>query len=127
MDDRAKKDFWIKMVADYELSGQTQREFSEKRGISIYQLRYWVYSLRSEARPLTTKAEREAAVITAKSKEALKRTHFLPVEVVASPALSARAATTVPAILEVAFPGGASLRFPVGTDTDYVKKLISAM
>ncbi len=43
--DEAKKALWTKLVADFELSGQTQREFAEAREIDLSRLRYWLYSL----------------------------------------------------------------------------------
>ena len=48
--DEAKKALWTKVIADFELSGQTQREFSEARQIDLSRLRYWLYTFRNETR-----------------------------------------------------------------------------
>ena len=34
---------WTKLVADFESSDLTQREFATERGISLSHLRYWIY------------------------------------------------------------------------------------
>jgi hypothetical protein len=47
---------WTKLVADYEASDLTQREFASERGVSFSNLRNWIYRLRQESRPLVTKA-----------------------------------------------------------------------
>ena len=51
--DRAR---WTKLVADFESSDLTQREFATERGISFSNLRNWIYRLRKESRPLVTEA-----------------------------------------------------------------------
>ena len=43
---------WTKLVADFESSDLTQREFATERGISFSNLRNWIYRLRKESRPL---------------------------------------------------------------------------
>jgi transposase len=43
---------WTKLVADYEASELTQREFASERGVSFSNLRNWIYRLRKESRPL---------------------------------------------------------------------------
>ncbi len=52
-EDRAR---WTKLVADYESADLSQREFAQQRGISLSNLRYWIYRLRKESRPLVTEA-----------------------------------------------------------------------
>jgi len=47
---------WKKLVADYEASELTQREFATERGVSFSNLRNWIYKLRKETRPLVTEA-----------------------------------------------------------------------
>ncbi len=44
------------MVADFEAADLSQREFAQERGISLSNLRYWIYKLRKESRPLVTQA-----------------------------------------------------------------------
>lgn len=51
---------WTKLIADFETSELTQREFASERGISFSNLRNWIYRLRKESRPLV---ENGAAVI----------------------------------------------------------------
>ena len=43
---------WTKLVADFESSDLTQREFATERGLSFSNLRNWIYRLRKESRPL---------------------------------------------------------------------------
>lgn len=43
---------WTKLVADFEGSDLTQREFASQRGISFSNLRHWIFRLRKEPRPL---------------------------------------------------------------------------
>jgi hypothetical protein len=51
MDDSGKRAVWTKLVADFEVSGQSQRAFAEARQIDLSNLRYWIYKLRNESRP----------------------------------------------------------------------------
>ncbi len=51
-DERAR---WTKLVADFESADLSQREFAQERGLSLSNLRYWIYRLRKESRPLVTK------------------------------------------------------------------------
>lgn len=39
-----KRQFWTNLVADFETSELSQRAFAEQKGISISNLRYWMYS-----------------------------------------------------------------------------------
>ncbi|MGC3998055.1 MAG: hypothetical protein QM767_11415 [Anaeromyxobacter sp.] len=43
---------WTRLVADFEASDLTQREFATERGVSFSNLRNWLYKLRKESRPL---------------------------------------------------------------------------
>ena len=43
---------WIRLVADFEASDLTQREFATERGISYTNLRNWIYRVRGKPRPL---------------------------------------------------------------------------
>jgi hypothetical protein len=111
--DDAKKALWTKVVADFEPSGQTQREFAEARQIELSRLRYGLYSLRNASRPLATekgdpsvKADKAA---TRRSPSEASR--MIPVRVVASTAPKARRGMVdVPSsdgLLELALPSGA--------------------
>jgi transposase len=78
--DRAR---WTKLVADYEASDLTQREFASERGVSFSNLRNWIYRLRKESRPLVP----EPAKVSGQAHErgaAGEGSRLLPVRVVAS-------------------------------------------
>src|SRR5512147_3089811 len=113
--DRAR---WVKSVADFESSELTQREFASERGVSFSNLRNWLYRLRKESRPLVP----EPAKVSGQAPErgaAAGGSRLLPVRVVASAPKARRAvdaAFTGNAVLELALPSGARLRFPTGTD-----------
>jgi len=47
---------WTKLVADFESCDLSQREFANERGVPLSDLRYWLYRLRKESRPLVTEA-----------------------------------------------------------------------
>ncbi len=120
---------WTKLVADYEASELTQREFATERGISFSNLRNWIYRLRKESRPLVP----EPAKVSGQAPErgaAGEASRLLPVRVVASAPKARRAvvaAAVSDALLELALPSGARLRFPTGTDPKYVRALAAAL
>ncbi len=123
--DEAKRALWTRVIADFELSGQTQREFSEARQIDLSRLRYWLYTLRNASRPLAT--EKEDPLVKPSDEEAPgKASRMVPVRVVASPAPKARDGKAAE-LLELALPSGACLRFPAGTDLGYLRQLASAL
>jgi len=119
---------WTKLVADFEASNLTQREYATERGISFSNLRNWIYKLRRESRPLQPEPPRVPG-------QALERvpapegSRLVPVRVVAS---AARPRTTVVAAgrgetVEIALPSGVRVRFPVGTDPKYLRSLAAAL
>jgi hypothetical protein len=120
---------WTKLVADFESSELTQREFASERGISFSNLRNWIYRLRKESRPLVT----EAAKVPRQAPEqgpARKGSRLLPVRVVASaakPRTKAPAAGEARSLLELALPSGVRVRFPAGTDLAYLRALAAAL
>jgi hypothetical protein len=124
--DRAR---WTKLVADYEASELTQREFATERGISFSNLRNWIYRLRKESPPLVS----EPAKVPGQAPErgaAPEGSRLLPVRVVASAPKARRAASPVvagDALLELALPSGLRLRFPAGTDPKYLRSLAAAL
>lgn len=123
--DEAKKTLWTKVVADFELSGKTQRAFATERQIDLSKLRYWLYALRNASRPLPT--EEDASSVKAPDKRPPERAmRMVPVRVVASPALKARGAEG-DGLLELALPSGARLRFPAGTDLRYLQQLSAVL
>ena len=120
---------WKKLVADYEASELTQREFASERGVSFSNLRNWIYKLRKETRPLVTEAAKVSgqAPVRAPVTEALR---LMPVRAVASVPKARRAAAAAPAVeglLELALPSGARLRFPAGTTPEYLRALAAAL
>ena len=122
--DSAKKALWTKVVADFELSGKTQREFAEERQMELHRLRYWIYALRNASRPLVD-GEESPSVKAPDEAAPKKAIRMLPVRVVGSPALKAREGEAE--LLELALPSGARLRFPAGTDLRYLQQLAGAL
>src|SRR5512137_1131652 len=116
------RDQWIKIVADFETSDLSQRDFAKQRMLSLSNLRYWIYRLRKESRPLVT----EHAERTVKVAEQPRRLTLKPVRVVAS-APKARQAEDGGSLLELALPSGTRLRFPAGTDLAYLRALAAAL
>jgi hypothetical protein len=118
-------DRWKKLVADFETSDLTQREFASERGVSFSNLRNWIYRLRKETRPLVETAP-------ASPRQAARRepdkggSRLVPVHVVAS-APKARLVEASAALLELALPSGVALRFPPGTDPSYLRALVAAL
>jgi hypothetical protein len=122
--DPAKKALWTKVVADFELSGKTQRAFAEEHQVDLHRLRYWIYALRNASRPLV--GDEESPSVKAPDQAAPRQvTRMLPVRVVASPAPKAREGEAE--LLELALPSGARLRFPAGTDLRYLQQLAAAL
>jgi transposase len=125
-DDRAR---WTKLVADYESADLSQREFAQERGLSLSNLRYWIYTLRKQSRPLV----REAAERSDQAPDraaAPEDSRLVPVRVVASAPKARQAAAAMPAgdgLLELALPSGTRVRFPAGTDLSYLRVLAAAL
>jgi transposase len=120
---------WTKLVADFESSELTQREFASERGISFSNLRNWLYKLRKETRPLVTKVAEEPRQAPGAAAPR-KGSRLVPVRVVAA-AAKQRTRVLVAGegerLLELALPSGARLRFPAGTDLDYLRALAAAL
>src|SRR4051794_6763559 len=102
-------DEWRKLIAEYEESGLSHKDFIAKHDLSLGCFQFWLYKIRKMKR----------SVLGSES-ESDSGTKFLPVEVVASPAPKARAG-----VLEAALPGGVVLRFVVGTETRYLAELFA--
>ena len=118
--DRAE---WTKVVADFETSDLSQREFAKERMLSLSNLRYWIYRLRKESRPLVTEPT-ERSVKKTEQRPTRKRLTLKPVRVVAS---AAEPRTEGGELLELALPSGTLLRFPAGTDLCYIRALTTAL
>jgi hypothetical protein len=120
---------WTKLVADFESCDLSQREFASERGIPLSNLRYWIYRLRKESRPLVTEAAEVSGQAPTKE-SARKGSRLVPVEVVASaakPRTRALVAAAPEGLLELALPSGARLRFPAGTDLGYLSALAASL
>jgi hypothetical protein len=131
MDD-GKRALWTKVVADFELSELSQRAFAEQKKVDLSNLRYWIYKLRNDSRPLVTEKkdppevpERPEQRTPAKAPPVASR--LVPVRVVGSPAPNGAGAVDGKELLELALPSGARLRFPAGTDLGYLRKLVAAL
>ncbi len=126
--DRAR---WTKLVADYESSDLTQREFANERGVSYANLRNWIYRLRKESRPLAPEPEPEKA--SGQAPAAKKPSRDLQLRSVRVVASAAKRRTREPAqrdgdnFLELVLSSGARLRFPVGTDLRYLQAIAAAL
>jgi transposase len=118
-----KRALWTKLVADYELSEQSQRAFAEERQIELSALRYWIYKLRNESRPLVTDGD-DLLVKSPEQVAPSEPSRLLPVRVVAS---APKARRDGDGLLELEFPSGARLRFPPGTDLAYLRQLAAAL
>ncbi len=116
---------WTKLVADFETSDLTQREFASERGISFSNLRNWIYRLRKESRPLVEVAPASSG--QEPQPEPRKRgSRLVPVRVIAS-APKAPLVEMRTALLELALPSGVAVRFPPGTDLAYLRALVAAL
>jgi transposase len=120
---------WTKLVADYEASELTQREFATERGISFSNLRNWIYRLRKESRPLVPEPSKVPGQAPAKG-TAPEVSRLVPVRVVASASKTRTTAMLRGAgdgLLELALPSGVRVRFPSGTDLKYLRALAVAL
>ena len=116
---------WKKLVADFEASDLTQREFASERGISFSNLRNWIYRLRKESRPLVEVAPTSPGQAPRRA-ASNGGSRLVPVRVIAS-APKARLDEPSPSLLELALPSGVAIRFPAGTDPFYLRVLIAAL
>ncbi len=124
-DREQERERWTKLVADYEASDLTQREFASERGVSFSNLRNWIYRLRQESRPLVTKAPASSGQAPARAPRK-ERSRLVPVRVVAS-GPKARLLEAVPRMLELGLPSGVVVRFPPGTEPSYLRALIASL
>ncbi|MCK8503232.1 IS66 family insertion sequence element accessory protein TnpA [Myxococcus fulvus] len=108
---RPNPDEWKQLVEEFEASGLTQKEFAVRHQVSLGGFQYWRYK-KSRATPVR------------RSETAGRpRAAFLPVEVVPSPAPRVREGL----LLEVALPRGLLLRFPEGTQAEYLAHLVAVL
>ena len=104
MTKRSEKPEWVRVAEEYEASGLTQREFAERRGMTLSTLQSWVYRRRRQ----------EGAPVA-------EPVRLLPVQVTAAPVRSGSDS------LEVLTASGERVRFAAGTDVEYVARLVAAL
>jgi transposase len=102
MTKQREKPEWVRVAEEYEASGLTQREFAERRGMTLSTLQSWVYRRRRQ----------EGAPVA-------QPVRLLPVQVTA--------AAVVSESLEVLIASGERVRFAAGTDVEYVARLVAAL
>jgi hypothetical protein len=120
-----ERERWTKLIADFEGSDLTQREFASQRGISFSNLRNWIYRLRKESRPLAGAAPASSGQAPARA-PTRRRSRLVPVRVVAS-AAKPRSKEASSQLLELALPSGVAVRFPPGTELSYLRALVAAL
>lgn len=92
-----RREDWAEVVAEYQQSGKTQKDFAEEKGLVVATLQSWIY-----------RAKRSGGGVK-----------LLPVRV--------KEAARAERQLEVELGGGARLRFEEGTDCGYVAALVKAL
>ena len=53
--ERRGREYWAVVVAEFERSSLTQREFCQKRGFTFLTFRHWLYRLRREGESTTAR------------------------------------------------------------------------
>ena len=106
MTKRSEKPEWVRVAEEYEASGLTQREFAERRGMTLSTLQSWVYRRGRQQRASPAQPVR-----------------ILPVQVMTATAPVAGMGES----LEVLLGSGERVRFVAGTDVEYVARLVAAL
>lgn len=106
-------DEWMKLIAAYETSGLQQKDFAAKHDVSVNTLQYWLY-------------KRSKRVGSQSDSESGSRQKFLPVEVVPSPALSARDKQPVSGVV-VELPSGVRVHLSSDVPARYVAELLAGL
>jgi len=104
MTKQTEKPEWVRVAEEYEASGLTQREFAERRSMRLSTLQSWVYRRRRQ------RTQAPSAPV-----------RLLPVQVTTAP-VGSRSES-----LEVLLGSGERVRFVVGTDVQYVARLVAAL
>jgi len=109
---RPGPDEWMKLLEEYATSGLSQKEFVAKHELSFSTFQYWLY--------------RKSKGLRAESGSSAQ---FVPVEVVPSPALQARAAEPVVAggLIELELPTGLRVRLPAGTTPRFLGDVLACL
>ncbi|HEY7005758.1 MAG TPA: hypothetical protein VH392_04670 [Sphingomicrobium sp.] len=101
---RKKREYWARLVAELERSGEQQQEFAAKRGVKLCTLQNWLYRIRRERRTGDDASR------------------ILPVRVVASTAPLARRPEEENGAVEVML-----VRFASGTATDLIADVVTRL
>lgn len=99
----------MKLLTEYTTSGLSQKEFVEKYDLSFSTFQYWLYR--------RSKSVRSESGSTAR---------FLPVELVPSPALKARAEESS-ARIELELPSGVRVRLGADTSARFLGEVVAAL
>lgn len=101
-----RRRFWSELIARFEGSGRSRREFAADAGVGLAIFQYWLYKFRRERRAVGVRKARVAEV------------RLVPVTVKARPSAAVRLELRV---------AGVRLRVPVGADPGYVARLAAAL
>lgn len=99
----ADKEQWVRIAEQFEHSGLTQKQFAQQQGLPLSTVQSWIYRRRRQA-----------------SAPSVQPIRLLPVEV-AAPAESSTGK------VEVLTASGARVSFAIGTEVDYVARLVAAL
>lgn len=102
-------DEWMKLIAAYETSGLQQKDFAAKHDVSVNTLQYWLYKRSKRSNSESGSSQK-----------------FLPVEVVPSPALSARDKQPVSGVV-VELPSGVRVHLSSDVPARYVAELLAGL
>ena len=106
---RPGPDEWLKLLSEYETSGLQQKDFCAKHDLSLSTLQYWLYRG-------SKKSGSQSGPVT----------KFLPVEVVPSPALSARREQPTSGVM-VELPSGVRVHLSSDVPARYVAELLAGL
>lgn len=101
-----RRRFWTALMARFEGSGKSRRDFAAEAGVGLAIFQYWLYKLRRES---GAKAGRAASV---------PEVRLVP--------LTVRASALRPASIEIRV-AGVRLRVPLGADVEYVGRLATVL
>ena len=103
---------WPKLIAMYETSGESQKQFCADRDLPFNTFQYWLYRRSKKVRSVSGSTP-----------------EFVPIEVVRSPAPEGAATKTRlgEAAIEIALPSGVQVRLPSGVSASFVGELIATL
>ena len=101
-----RRRFWSGVIARFEKSSMSRREFAGEAGVGLAIFQYWLYKLRRERDGAEAEKDRAPDV------------RLVPVRVKAGAAAAVR--------LDLHL-GAVRLRLPVGADPGYVARLLAAI